>query len=130
MLVDGVGQLKTIHSGHADVGQNDRNIILQEQVERLAAGFGWDEVFAQLGEYGFVGEQFGGLIVYHQHVNFFFGAHGSFFDLRPLSVVTFGVFSFQDAYSQFCEPAPRPAGERTLGEFYHEVRQKALRCLL
>ena len=77
MLVDGVGELKTIHSRHAYVGEDDGNIIFQEQFECFAAGLSGNKIFAQFGEYGFVGEQLGGLIVYHEHVYFFLGAHRS-----------------------------------------------------
>ena len=57
------GQLVAVEIRHADVGQHDRDLVLQQRLERLAGRVGADQLLAELGEDGVVGEQLRRLIV-------------------------------------------------------------------
>src|SRR5262249_1594647 len=69
MFADGVGQLKTIHSRHADVGKNHRDIVLQELLQSFFAGAGLDKVLSQLAQHRFIREQLRRLIIHQEDVN-------------------------------------------------------------
>jgi hypothetical protein len=43
-LADKRGRLEAIHLGHLDVEENDRELVGEEPLQRLAAGFGPDQV--------------------------------------------------------------------------------------
>ena len=63
VLADHRGQLVAVEVRHADVDQDDGDLVLQQRLERLARRVGADQLLAQLGEDGIVGEQLGRLIV-------------------------------------------------------------------
>ena len=48
MLAHHRGQLEAVELGHADVDQDDGDVVLQQVLERLARGVGLDQVLAQL----------------------------------------------------------------------------------
>ena len=48
MLADHGGEFETVQLRHADVDQNDRDFVLEQVFERLAAGSGHDEILAEL----------------------------------------------------------------------------------
>src|SRR5207302_9597554 len=113
---------------HAHVGENDSNIVFEQQFERLAAGPRFDQVFAQFGEDDLVGKQFSGLIVDHQHVHFFFCAHLSFSYLwrcRQTGIQDTSWSSRSSSFSKLLIPSfpitrKSPRGSE-LKECYHET---------
>ena len=75
MLADHGGELETVQLRHADVDQDDRDFVLEQVFQRLAAGRGDDEVFVELLQDHFIGEQLGRLIVDQQDVDLFVVCH-------------------------------------------------------
>ncbi len=75
VLADHVGELETVEFGHADIHENDGNIVLQKDVESLFGGRRLDEIFAKLGEDDLVAEKLGGLVVHHEDVDFLVRSH-------------------------------------------------------
>jgi hypothetical protein len=80
VLPDHVDQVEAVELRHADVDEDDGDVVLEEQVERLARRAGLDQVLAELAEDGLVAEQLGRLVVDHQHV-----------DLGPFAHATSGA---------------------------------------
>ena len=68
MLVNHLCCFKTIHARHAHVHQHERDGVLQQLFQGLHSGMSLDQVFTQFTESRFIGEQFGGLIIYQQYV--------------------------------------------------------------
>ena len=75
MLADHGGELKTVQFRHADVDQDDRDFIFQQDLERFAARRGDNEVFAELLENDLIGKQLGWLIVDQKDVHLFMVHH-------------------------------------------------------
>ena len=69
MLADHGGQFEAVELGHADVDQNDGDFVLEQKFERLAAGGGDDQIFAELLQDDLIGEQLGRLIVHQKDVD-------------------------------------------------------------
>ena len=69
MLADHGGELESVELRHADVDQNDRDFVLEQVFQRLAAGSGDDEIFAELLQDDLIGEQLGRLVVDQQNVH-------------------------------------------------------------
>ena len=70
VLPDDVGQFEPVELRHANVHENHGNIAFQQDLHRLSARIGPNEVFVQFVEYGLVTEQLGRLVIHHQDVNF------------------------------------------------------------
>ena len=68
MLADHGGEFEPVQLRHADVDQNHRDRVLEKVLQRLAAGSGDDEIFAELLQDHFIGEQLRRLIVNQQNV--------------------------------------------------------------
>ena len=70
MLADHGRKLEAVELGHADVDQDDRDLVLEQVFKRLAARGGDDEVLAELLQDHLIGEQLGRLIVHEEDVDF------------------------------------------------------------
>src|ERR1700730_8627707 len=77
MLSNHSSQCKTIQLWHAYVHQHHRNVGLEQDLERLFRGSRFDQVLAKFGQHNLVAEQLGGLIIDHQNIDLFVGAHCS-----------------------------------------------------
>ena len=75
MLANHVGQLETVQLRHADVHEDDGDVVSEEDVERLLGRRGLDQILAQLGEDHLVAQELGGLVVHHQDVDFLVRSH-------------------------------------------------------
>ena len=75
MFADHGGELETVELGHADVDQDDRDFVLEQEFQRLAAGSGDDQILAELLQDDFIGEQLGRLIVDQKDVYLFVVHH-------------------------------------------------------
>src|SRR5690606_13475624 len=63
MLAYHLRQLKAVEFGHADIDQNNRDVRLEQDFERLLGGCGLDQGLVEFGEYDFVARQLAGLVV-------------------------------------------------------------------
>ena len=63
MLADHRGELEAVELGHADVHQDDRNLVLEQLLQRLLGGRGDDQIVAKLTQDHLIGEQPRGLII-------------------------------------------------------------------
>ena len=68
MLADHGGELEAVKLRHADIEQDDRDFVLEQIFQRLAAGRYGDEVFSELLQDDFVGQKLGRLIVNQEDV--------------------------------------------------------------
>ncbi len=64
VIADQRGELETVKLRHADVDQDDRGVVLEQKLQRLARGRRLDEVLAEIAQDFLVGEEFPGLIVH------------------------------------------------------------------
>ena len=71
MIADHGRKLKTVELRHADVDENDRGFVLQQEFERFARRRRLDEVFAEFAKDFLVGEKLRRLIVDQKNVDFF-----------------------------------------------------------
>ena len=69
MLADHRGELEAVELRHADVHQDDRDLVLEQMLQRLLAGRGLDQVLAQLAQDHLIGQQLRGLVVDQQDVD-------------------------------------------------------------
>ncbi len=83
MLPNNIRQLKTIHSWHAYVRQDDGHIILQQQFECFSAGIGLDQVFSQVTQHHLIAEQLARLIINHEDIDLVLGTHVSSILFQP-----------------------------------------------
>ena len=67
MFTDHRGQLKTVQFRHANVDQDDGDIVLEQELERFAPRSRRNQILAKLLQDDFIGEQLCGLIVYQKH---------------------------------------------------------------
>ena len=70
MLAQHGGELKAVELRHADVDENDRDVVLEQELQGLARRRGLDQVLVQFMENHLVGEQLVGLIVDQEDVDF------------------------------------------------------------
>ena len=70
MLPQHGSKLEAIEFRHADVDQNDRDLVLEQELQCFARRRRLDEVLAKLSEDYIVGEQLIGLVVDQEHINF------------------------------------------------------------
>ena len=70
MLADHRSQLEPVEFRHAHVHEDDRDILLEQLLERLPGGLGLDQILAQFGEDGLVAQQLGRLVVDQQNIDF------------------------------------------------------------
>ena len=57
MLADHRGELEAVEIRHADVDQDERDLVLEQVLERLARRGGLEQVLADLGEHDLVAQQ-------------------------------------------------------------------------
>ena len=88
MLADHVGELEAVEFGHADVHEDDSDVVLEEDIEGLFGGRGLDEVLAEVAEDDLIAEELGGLVVHHEDVDFLIWSHRS---LRPHPILSSGA---------------------------------------
>jgi hypothetical protein len=81
MFANHRSQLEPVQFRHADVDQDDRNVILEQKLQRFACRRGLDQVLAKLSEDHLVGEKLVGLIVDQKDVDFV--AHGGALAMQP-----------------------------------------------
>ena len=70
MLPDHLGELEPVQIRHADVHQNNGNLVLEQLFERLLAGRGLDQLLSQILENHLVCHQFGRVIIDQQDADF------------------------------------------------------------
>jgi hypothetical protein len=75
MLADHRGELEPVQFRHADVDQNDGNLVLQEILERFPPGGSDHQIFAKLLENNLIGEQLGRLVIDQKDVYLFMVHH-------------------------------------------------------
>ena len=85
VLADHGGELEAVDLRHDHVDQDDGDVGLEQDAERLVWGARLDQVLAQLAQYDFVAEQFGRLVVDQQDVDLVGGVHGCGSDRCHLS---------------------------------------------
>ena len=76
MLPQHGSKLEAVEFRHADVDQNDRDLVLEQELQCLARRRRLDEILAKLVEDHIVGEQLIGLVVDQEYVDFI--GHGYF----------------------------------------------------
>src|SRR3984893_6159579 len=69
MIADHPSEFKTGELRHADIAQNDSDVLLEKLLERLLGGPGFDQVFSEALQYRLVAEELRRLIVDKQNVN-------------------------------------------------------------
>ena len=75
VFADHRGQLKAIELRHADVDEDNRDLLLEKLFKRLPGRSGLDEVLAQLGKDRLVAQQLRWLIVDQQDVDLVVRSH-------------------------------------------------------
>ena len=70
MLAQHGGKLEAVELRHADVDENDRDVVLEQELQGLARRRGFDQVLVQFVKDDLVGEQLVGLIVDQEDVDF------------------------------------------------------------
>ena len=75
MFADHGGEFETVQFRHADVDQNDGDFVLEQELERFAARGGRDQIFAELLQDDFIGEQLRRLIVHQKNIYFLLVHH-------------------------------------------------------
>src|SRR5215475_3621696 len=75
MLADHRGQLEAVEFRHADVDEDDRDLLLEQVFQRLLGRGGLDQPLAQPGQDGLVAQELGWLIVDQQDVDFLVRGH-------------------------------------------------------
>ena len=83
MLADHRGELEAVELRHADVHQDDGDLVLEQLLQRLLAGRGLDQILAQLAQDHLIGEQLRGLVVDQQDVDLVVRRH----ERRPILAV-------------------------------------------
>src|SRR3984893_14734090 len=69
MVADHPSEFKTVELRHADIAENDSDVLLKEVLEGLSGGPGFDQVFSEALQYRLVAEELRRLIVDKQYVN-------------------------------------------------------------
>ena len=64
-------KLEPVELRHADVHQDDRDLVLEQMLQRFLTGGRLDEVFAELAKDDLIGQQLRGLVVDQQDVDLF-----------------------------------------------------------
>jgi len=84
MLPDNLSQFESVDIWHADVHQNSGHIRFEQFLESILGRGGFDQVLSQVRKNRLIAEQLARLVIDHQDVYFFFGAHQPFDNLpRP-----------------------------------------------
>jgi hypothetical protein len=78
VLANHCSELKAVEVRHANIDQDDSNILLEEVLERLPGRSGLDEIFAEAGEYRLVAQQLRRLIIDQQDVDLVIRGHQFF----------------------------------------------------
>ncbi len=73
MVADHLRQLEAVQVRHADVHDDDRELVLQKMLECLARRAGRHEIGANAPEDRLIGQELGRLVVDQQHVGLFAG---------------------------------------------------------
>ena len=68
MFADHRGELEPVQFRHADVDQDDGDIVLEQELKRFAPGRSLDQVLAEFLQDDFIGEQLRRLIVHQKNV--------------------------------------------------------------
>ena len=69
MIADHPSEFKTVELRHADIADNDSDVLLEQMLERLPGGLGFDQVFSEALQCRLVAEELRRLIVDKQYVN-------------------------------------------------------------
>jgi hypothetical protein len=75
MLTDHGRKLKTVELGHADIDQDDGDVVLEQDFQRLAAGGRNNEILAQLLQDHLIRQKLRRLIVDEEDVDLFMISH-------------------------------------------------------
>ncbi len=63
MLANHLGELKAVEVGHANVDQDDRDLVLEQLLERRLAGSGLDQIFPEFLQDHLIRHQLGRVII-------------------------------------------------------------------
>ena len=69
MVADHRRQLEAVDVRHDDVEQDDRDVVLQNLLQRLAAGLRLDQILIEVAQDDFVAEQLCGLIIHQENID-------------------------------------------------------------
>ena len=69
MLADHGGQLKTIQFRHADIDQDNGDVIFEQELQRLTSGGSLDQILAKLSKNHLVSQELVRLIVDQENVD-------------------------------------------------------------
>src|SRR5437588_1741334 len=69
VLADHGGEFEAVEFRHADIDQDDGDVVLEQELERFAAGGDRDQVLAEILENYFIGKQLRRLIVDQKNVD-------------------------------------------------------------
>jgi hypothetical protein len=69
MIADHPSEFRTVELRHADITENDSDVLLEQMFERLSGGLGFDQVFSEALQCRLVTEEPRRLIVDKQNVN-------------------------------------------------------------
>ena len=75
MLADHGGELEPVQFRHANVDQDDGDLVLQQIFERFPAGRSDHQIFAKLLEDNLIGKQLGRLVVDQEDIYLFMVHH-------------------------------------------------------
>jgi hypothetical protein len=69
MIADHPSEFKTVELRHADIAQNDSDVLFEKMLEGLPGRPSFDQVFSEALQYHLVAEELRRLIVDKQNVN-------------------------------------------------------------
>ena len=75
MFADHRGKFESVEFRHANVDQDDGDVVLEQELERFAPRRGRDQVFSEVLQNDFIGEQLGRLIVHQKNIDFLLVHH-------------------------------------------------------
>ena len=69
MFLDHLRQLEPIEIRHADVDQDDRNLVAQDLFQGLAARRRLDQILAEIAQDDLIAQQLGRLVIDQQNID-------------------------------------------------------------
>src|SRR4029077_5625314 len=87
MIADHPSEFKPVELRHADIAQNDSDVLLEKMLERLPGGPGFDQVFSEALQCRLIAEELCRLIVDKQNVDRILGHDTPYRESHNLRVV-------------------------------------------
>ena len=75
MLADHLGEFEPVQLRHADIHEDDGDVVLEQKFERFFRRRDLDEVLAEIAQHHLIAQQLGGLVVHQQHIDFMVDVH-------------------------------------------------------